>query len=358
MENKKIMSILRVLTILRRDILGGFRSSLLLFAIVIPILITFLIQVVLNPLFEPIPRIGIVDFGDSQITKEIKEIEGIEVTLLDDVDFLKEKIQLNDLDAGFVLENNFDQLLRDGENPKFNFYISGESQVYQRILSSSIVIDLIRQVEDKDAAVNVEEIILGEEYLPISQRLVPIITFMTLFVAGIFVPAMSLVQERENGTLNAVLVTPVRISEIIFAKILLGFMLGIVMALVTLFLNNALGGEVFALVVALLMSILMLSEIGMIFALLSKDVQSFYTIMKGSQIFLFTPAVLYIWPDLPEWILKIFPTYWMIEPIYKVGIEGGNFFDIRLELFVSFVICIALIPIIFFLAKRMEKSVF
>jgi len=352
------MSILRILTLLRRDILGGFRSNLLLFAIIIPLLITFLIQVVLNPLFEPVPRIGVVDLGDSKITQEIKEVEGIEVFLLDETDLLKEKIELNDLDAGFILEKDFDQLLLDDKNPEFDFYISGDSGVYERILSTSVVMDLIRQVEDKDAVVNVEEILLGEEYLPMSERLVPLIAFFSLFVGGIFVPAMSLVQERESGTLNAVLVSPVRISEVICSKVILGFVLGIVMTLATLVLNNAIGNEPFALLIAILISMLMLSEIGIIFALLSKDVQSFYTIMKGSQIILFTPAVLYIWPDLPDWILKIFPTYWMIEPIYQVGVKGGDFFDISFELFISILICIVLLPIILLLARRMEKSLF
>ncbi len=350
------MNMRRVLKILFKDLHLGPRSPIFLFAIALPFLITFLIQVVFSPLFDPTPRVGIVDFGKSEVTQKFQSSEGIELTVLDDVEILKEKVEANELDAGFVLERNFDEMIQSKERPQLEFYISGESLASNRTVIFTTTIDFIRQIEDTDTLVEVETTMFGDELLPMSQRLIPLILFMTLFVAGVFVPAMSLVQERENQTLGAMLVTPVRMSEIIVAKILLGIILAIIMSFITLLLNNAMGNEPVALLIALLVSITMITEIGMIFAVLSKDVKTFYTIMKSSQIFLFAPTILYLWPDLPKWISQIFPTYWMIEPLYKVGIQGAGLSDIWFELVIALLICILLLPLLIFLSKRMEKK--
>ncbi len=350
------MNMRRTLKILFKDLHLGPRSPIFLFAIALPFLITFLIQVVFSPLFEPTPRVGIVDFGNSQVTQQFEDSEGIDTTVLDDVEILKEKVEINEFDAGFVLEKNFDEMVQSKEQPQLEIYISGESLASNRTIVFTTAIDFVRQIEETETLVEVETTMFGDELLPMSQRLIPLILFMTLFVAGVFVPAMSLVQEREDQTLGAMLVTPVRMSEIIVAKILLGIILAIIMSFITLVLNNAMGNEPVALLIALLVSITMITEIGMIFAVLSKDVKTFYTIMKSSQIFLFAPTVLYLWPDLPKWISQIFPTYWMIEPLYKVGLEGAGLNDIWFELLIALLICILLLPLLIFLSKRMEKS--
>lgn len=350
------MKISRILKILIKDLKIGPRSPILLFAIAMPFLITFLVRIVFGSLFEPTSRLGIVDFGDSMIVKQAQNFDGIEVALLDNVEDLKKKVELNDFDAGFVLIEDFDELIQLDEKPKLEFFVSGESLASDRIILSVLTIDLIRQVEGLEGLVDVEIISLGEEYLPLSERLIPLILFYALFIAGVFVPAMSIVEERERKTINAMLATPVRLSEIMIAKAMLGFILAGLMSLVTLALNNAFGSELFALLLALLVSITMILEFSLIFATISKDAKSLFTLIKGLGFVLFAPAIFYIWPDLPQWIAKIFPTYWMIEPIYKVGVGGGNFNDIKFDLLIAVLICIALIPIISFLSKRMGKQ--
>jgi ABC-2 type transport system permease protein len=350
------MSIDRVFKILWRNLHQGPRSPLFLFAIFIPLLMTFLIQVVFGPLFEPSPRLGIVDFGNSEITESAEELEGIEVIILEDVDELKIQVERNDLDVGFVLQEGFDEDIRLGKNPELEFFISGESLASDRIILSVTMIDLIREVEGLDSLVEIEVIALGEERLPMTERLVPLIMFYALFVAGVFVPAMSIVEEREEGTLRAMLVTPVRMSEILLAKSILGFMIAVIITLLTLVINNALGTEPLALLLALLVSIFMIIEIGIIFATLSKDVKSLYTFIKSAGFLLIAPAIFYIWPDFPLWIAKIFPTYWMIDPIYRIGVEGAGLADIWTDILIAFGICIALLPIVVILGRRMEKT--
>ena len=351
------MKISRALKILLKDLRVGPRSPFLFFALGMPLLITFLIQVVFGSLFEPTPRLAIVDFGNSEIVEQAKKLDGIEVTFLDDAGDLKKKVEVNDFDVGFVLQENFDKLVRDGKKPKLDFFVSGESLASDRVILSIVTIDLIRQVEGLESFVDVEIITLGEEYLPMEQRFIPLIIFYVLFIAGVFVPAMSIVEERERGTLNAILTTPVRISEVLLAKAAFGFLLAAVMTIVALVLNSAFGSQPLLLLFTIFVSMIMITEFGLIFALISKDAKSLFTLIKGLGFVLFIPAIFYIWPDLPQWIAKVFPTYWMIEPIYKVGVNGGNFSEVRFELLISLLISLFLLPVVVFLARRFEKQI-
>ncbi len=96
-----------------------------------------------------------------------------------------------------------------------------------------------------------------------------------------------MVEEKENHTVDAILVTPVRMSELVLAKAAFGFFLAILMALVTLLINNALGSEPWALLAALGVSALMVSEISILLAAAAKDINTMITIQKGVGFILF-----------------------------------------------------------------------
>lgn len=348
------MSPKRALKVLSKDLRISPRSPTVLYAIILPVVMTLLIQGVFGALFSPKPRLGIVDQGDSQITKEAQELEGIRVTLLEDADELKDKVEANNLDAGLVLQQDFDEAVRSGERPELGFYIGGESLASNRIILSVTTIDLVREIEGSEAPVDVKITTIGEAILPLSSRLVPLIMFYVLLLAGLYVPAVSIVEEKQNHTIDAVLVTPVKMSEVVTAKAAFGFILAILMALVTLLLNNALGSEPWALLAALGVAALMSAELGIVLAALAKSDKDLMALVKGIGFFLFAPIIFYIWPNLPQWIAKIFPTYWMLEPIFEVGIRGGGFSEIRFELVVALAICVALVPILAMLSRRME----
>ena len=121
------MSFTRTLEVLKKDLQLGPRSPIFLWVLILPLLITFVLQVTFGDLFDPQPRLGIVDGGSSAITAEVGEMEGIKLTVLDDVDDLKRQVEANDLDAGLVLPAGFDDEVRSGERPPLEFYVGGES---------------------------------------------------------------------------------------------------------------------------------------------------------------------------------------------------------------------------------------
>jgi ABC-2 type transport system permease protein len=350
------MSLSRFAKILRKDLALGPRSPIFLWMLVLPIALTLILQVAFGSLFNPKPRLGIVDEGDSEITAQIEQMEGIELTLLDDAEELKGLVEENDLDAGLVLQADFDGAVRAGDQPELQFYISGESYASNRIILTVTTLDLVREIEGSDAPVTVDVVSYGTAGLPISVRLVPVIVFYALTMAGIFVPGSNLVEEKEQGTLMALLVTPVKIGEVLAAKWSLGVLLASVMAAATLLLNQALGANWWQVLVVVIVAGALSSMIGLLIGTFAKDSTIMFGLVKGLGIFLFAPTLFYIFPEWPQWIAKLFPLYWILEPIWTVAIMGGSLSDVWVELTVAVGITVALVPVVGLVARKVQTE--
>jgi ABC-2 type transport system permease protein len=350
------MSLGRTWKVLRKDFALGPRSPFFLYAIFLPIIMTVIFQFAFGSLFDPQPRLGIVDEGDSEITAAVAEMEGIDLTIFEDAEELKTQVEQNDLDAGLILVADFDQRVKDAEQPKLEFYLGGESYASNRIILSVTAIDLVREIEGAAAPVEVEVVNFGTEGLPIAVRLIPIIVFYALVMAGIFVPGSSLVQEKEEGTMMAMLVTPIKANEVLAAKWLMGVIFATIMAIVALLLNQAVGSNWLDVFVVVLVAAMMSATLGLLIGSFSKDSTIMFGIVKGLGIFLFAPVIFYIFPEWPQWIAMIFPLYWIIEPIWQVSILGESLSAVWLELVVALAITGALMVLTVVVARRMQNQ--
>jgi ABC-2 type transport system permease protein len=347
------MSLTRTFKVLGKEFLLGPRSPVFLWVLFLPLVFTLVLQVTFGSIFDPQPRLGIVDAGSSTITTAVRGMEGIDLALLDDTDELKAQVEADDLDAGLVLPAGFDEQVRSGIRPALEFYVGGESLASNRIILAVTTIDLVREIEGTPSPVEVEVVALGDAGLPIDVRLVPFIMMYALVVAAVFLPAFSIADEREKGTLNALIVTPVKLTEVITAKGILGVTLALAMTVFTLFLNNALGADPLALLVVLLLGSMLCVEIGLIFGAVSKDVTAVFALIKGTGILLIGPTVFYIWPDWPQWIAKLFPTYWVINPIFEVSLNNAGLGDVWVELLIALGVIVLLAVAVIALTRRL-----
>jgi ABC-2 type transport system permease protein len=145
--------------------------------------------------------------------------------------------------------------------------------------------------------------------------------------------------------------------DVLAAKAAMGLVLAFLMTLVTLWLNDALGTQPAALLLSVLIGALMLAEVGLLFGGGAKDSKTLFALMKSVNILLFAPVIFYIFPDWPQWIAQVFPTYWIINPIFEVAIEDAALGDIVGQLVVALAICLALLPVVVVLSRRMTQQV-
>lgn len=348
------MSAARILRVLRKDLRLGPRSPIFLYTIVLPVLMTFVVQVAFTDLLEPSPRLGIVDQGDSRLTAAARELPGITVDVVASAAALKRAVADNGLDAGVVLEPGFDTALRAGQRPELPFYIGGESLASNRVILAVTTLDLVRAVEGRPVAVDVVVDDLGAGTLPLSARLVPLLVMYALIMAGVFLTAFGVVDEREKRTLEALLVTPARLSEVLCAKALLGFGIAVAMSLVTLALNGALGASPAGVVLCVVVGALVATSLGLVYATGARNVQTLFALIKGTGFLIVGPVVFYLFPEWPQWIARIFPTYWFIDPIYRLAIQGDTLADVWWELLIALGIAAVLGAAVLLLARRMQ----
>ena len=351
------MSFRRVWSLISGDLRLGLRSPIILWLLIMPFAITFLLQVVFVALFDPEPRICIQDSGESEITLALERSEGIRFTRVGSPEELKEYIENNNADLGLVIEDGFDEALRNSQKPELKFFFSGESLTSNRIVISLLVLDLLREMEDRETPVEVVLRTVDEdEAIPISRKLIPAIVLLVLIITGIFVPAFMLVEEKEHGTLRALLVTPVSLSDVLLSKALLGFTMTIAMCFITLALNGALSGEPLALLATIIAGTIVCNAIGLIYGTLAGNAKTLYTLVKSLNILLAGPILFYLFTGLPQWIAKIFPTYWFIDPLYSITLENADFSNISFKLAVALVIGIVLFIAVVPLSRRMLRK--
>lgn len=349
------MSLTRISRILGKDLRIGPRSPVFLWVLVLPVLITLVLQVAFGDLFESRPRLGITDEGASEITSAAAGLDSLETSVVADVEELKAMVEADDLDAGLVLPAGFDDALRAGEQPPLELYVGGQSLASDRVVVAITTLELVRDVQGDSPPVDVEIVSFGEDLRPISERLVPFVVMYALLIAGVFLPSFSIADEREKRTLDALVVTPVRLSEVIAAKGILGFGLAIAMALVTLWLNSSfsLSGALF---VVMVIAGLMLVAIGLIFGTVSKNVTGVFTLIKGTGFILLGPTIWYIFPNWPQWIAKIFPTYWVIDPVYQVTLNGAPLDAVWGNLGIALGVVVVLLVLVRLLTARLSRQ--
>jgi len=350
------MSLKRVGILLRRELWQGPKNFIFIWAVIAPILISLVVSLVFGTLFSEKPKLGIVDEGSSQLVAMARELPSVTTKEYSTDSDIREAVESGAVDMGIVLPEDFDNSVIQGEETEITAYIWGESLAKDRTILGGTIASLIRELAGQEAPVEIEAITLGDEVsVPWSDRLLPLIVLMAVFFGGLFLPALSMINEKEKKTLDALVITPTTIGDVLVAKGLLGIILSLVMGIVILILNQAFGAEPALLVLVLVLGATMAAEIGLLLGVLVKKTTSLFAIVKFGGILLYAPAFVYLFPQIPEWIGMIFPTYYVIQPIVEISQLGGGWPDIATNVFILAGLNLILIVVVILALKRTKQ---
>jgi len=85
---------------------------------------------------------------------------------------------------------------------------------------------------------------------------------------------------------------------------------------------------------------------------LVKDINTLFATLKGTGILLYAPAIIYLFPSIPAWIGRLFPTYYIIGPIVDVTQNGSTWADIQLEVGILILLVLALIGVVALVTRQ------
>lgn len=266
-----------------------------------------------------------------------------------------EQMRKDQIDIAIVFGKNFDkipslQMMVDASNPNTAsaemFYLSG------------IVRDYVRQVSDPgQMRPGVEPTIrmLYNPQMRSSYNFVPGIMGLIFILICALMTSVSIVREKETGTMEVLLTSPVKPIHIIFAKMIPYFVISCVnlvtiLLLAFFVLDVPVAGSLFWLLLISLLYIFLSLALGL---LISTLVKTQVAAMLGSMMVLMLPAIMLSgmifpienMPNILQWVSHIVPAKWYISAIRKLMIEGVSYRYVLTELSVLVGFSIVLITV-------------
>jgi len=327
------MNFHNIVTIIKKEVRGGIKDPLFLTVFIVPLLFTLIFQLVFGRLWVQKTVIAIFqEGGGSRIIQEFEQNDAIRIIELLSVDAVYTEVKDKKADVGVIFPENLEDKLKNAEKVILKVYINGESLAKNRTIAGTAIASALRNLSPNLTPVNFEEIQIGEEKsLNLIQQALPIIVLIAILFGAFMLSSTFLVKEKEKRTLSALLVTPISISELLFAYGLLSVTLSLFMALMILFLNVGFNLPIIILIPLILGSIFGV-ELGLMLGIFAKDMATIFAAIKSLGIFLYAPAIVLIFPNWPQWIARIFPTYYIIYPVFRISIFRDSFSKVSLDL--------------------------
>ena len=267
-----------------------------------------------------------------------------------------------------------DKKLKDGEVDTVIYYDNGTYNVTyanidssktvkaQQVLKSSIqgaevknIVEVVKKINPKieKAAFNSKE----------NAEIAPVLIGYILFFFVFLISGMALLKERTTGTLDRLLATPVKRSEVVFGYILaystLAIVQTIIVTLSSIYLLNieVVGSLYYVIIVNVLLAMVALS-LGLLLSTIAKtefQIMQFVPIVVIPQMFFSGIVSVESMGKTAVYISKILPVTYASDGLSKIILEGKNLVAVKHDVIVLIVFCIVLIALNIIGLKRYRK---
>ena len=307
------MKLSRMFSMAKKDVVIITRESFFLYMVAMPIVMSLILTAALGSVGTAKPSIAI--YGDSEIVSILEEEPSLNVTIFSSEKDLREAVLEGEYDGGLLV------------SPAPKLLISGKSLLNERVTIGATLTNAFREVSGKEETILFETKEIGTDEYPWKVRFIPFLTMIAVLVAGMIISA-SLIEEREKKTLDAVLVTPITPLEVIMAKALFGLFLGLILGIIILMLNGALTGGFLLIMLFLILGTTFTVALGLMAGVVMDNITDLITRIKIFGLILYFPALIIMFPQIPQWLGRFFPTYYFIDPIFSITQKGAGWSDV------------------------------
>lgn len=178
--------------------------------------------------------------------------------------------------------------------------------------------------------------------------MVPAVLVMVLMVITLTITSLAIVKEKENGTIEQIVVTPLHDLEFILGKMIPFTLIGVVEVFLVLFVSVyvfhvPLRGSVFTLLILSLLFVLVALGLGLLVSSISKTQQQ---ATMTAQFFIMMPMLIlsgFIFPieNMPkffQYITYLIPVRYFMEIVRGIFLKGDGFADLWSQTLALFVI--------------------
>ncbi|UCC15890.1 MAG: ABC transporter permease [Dehalococcoidales bacterium] len=320
----------RIQALIVKDFSLFFRNGFIAVMTVMGILFYILIYFLMPESVDETLEIGVYSPVDIPGFTQV-ETEGLVLVSVESSDVLNEGVIAGDFTAGIVLPSDFMQALVSGDTPEIDLYVA--SDVPQEIKDSvtAITRELVYQLSGQPLTVGINEEVIGDDMIgmqvPPRDRMRPLLAiFIIMFET--FGLANLIAEERERGTVRALLVTPMSIKELFVAKGLFGIGLAFFQAVVFMGIVGGLNQHPVIIILALLLASFMATAVGFLIGSLAKDFMSVLAWGMICFIILAIPGFGVLFPGAVTGWIKFIPSYYLVDMVHTVTGFGAGWGDI------------------------------
>lgn len=281
-----------------------------------------------------------------------------------------------------------DKKLKDGEVDTVIYYDNGTYNVTyanidssktvkaQQVLKSSIqgaevknIVEVVKKINPKIENNQQQQPELKEYYnygnadTTFFNKVAPVLIGYILFFFVFLISGMALLKERTTGTLDRLLATPVKRSEVVFGYILaystLAIVQTIIVTLSSIYLLNieVVGSLYYVIIVNVLLAMVALS-LGLLLSTIAKSefqIMQFVPIVVIPQMFFSGIVSVESMGKTAVYISKILPVTYASDGLSKIILEGKNLVAVKHDVIVLIAFCVVLIALNIIGLKRYRK---
>ena len=192
--------------------------------------------------------------------------------------------------------------------------------------------------------------------------MVPAVLVMVLMVITLTITSLAIVKEKENGTIEQIVVTPLHDLEFILGKMIPFILIGMVEVLLVLFVSVyvfhvPLRGNVITLLVLSLLFIMVALGLGLLVSSISKTQQQ---ATMTAQFFVMMPMLIlsgFIFPieNMPkffQYITYLIPVRYFMEIVRGIFLKGDGFADLWPQILALFAIGVVVLSMSVYTFRR------
>jgi len=236
-------------------------------------------------------------------------------------DFIK-AVDDNEYPFGLLFTNEILHALQSSEKVEIPFIISpSTADEYVHILKAYLEIfmnELVLISQNNGIPLIVEDITVGKDSLvdeiPLNKLFIPLLIVM-IFITEMLGFGNSLMEELESRTILAVMAAPVKLSDFLFSKSILGISLIFFQSLIVLIVTGSVNSQFPTVLLFLFFSAFLIAGLSFLLSSISRDLMTLVSWGLLFMIILIIPVTGVLFPGLHSFWMNFIPTYLLADSL-------------------------------------------
>jgi len=306
------MNIGRIFKVMRRDVKSGFRDSITVFLIIMPMVLALILMLALPGSVQAQYCFMLMSDADPALIEAFDSYGKVE--LAGSMEELNERVEATDEVVGVVESGG-----------GYSIILKGNESASVETAAAMVLDEYLGRSENR---VNITLDDMGRSESPLRREGTLFLLLFVLSAPG-FLVGLSMVDEKESNTMSALNVSPLTIPEFVTGKLLFGSLLALVQVFAVVLIMGYSGANMPMLLIAWLPGLLSGLVLGFLIGVIAKDQVGAIGLMKST----FMPLVLsfvgaVFIPDKWQFFLWWSPFYWMykaLEGALTASIDWSSF---------------------------------